>query len=80
MSSYTHTATISDMKAGGIAECGDIALDVNANAISYTDQNADATDAYVKYELATPASDSVRMPASLPIEDFSLDDILAEFK
>ena len=73
VSSYTHTATIADMKAGGIAECGDIALDVNANAISYTDQDADATDAYVKYELATPASGTVAMDGSLPIEDFSLE-------
>ncbi len=71
--SYTHTATISDMKAGGIAECGGIALDVNANAISYTDNNQSATTDYVKYELATIATGTVSISSALPIEDWGLE-------
>ena len=71
--SYTHTATIADMKAGGIAECGDIALEVNANTISYTDQNEDATTDYVKYELATAASGTAAVSSHLAIEDWGLE-------
>ena len=72
VTSYTHTATISDMKAGGIAECGGLALEVSANVISYSDQNSAATTDYVKYELATVATGNVSA-APLAIEDWGLE-------
>ena len=70
--SYTHTAVIADMKAGGIAECGSLNLEVNANAVSYTDSLPDATSDYVKYELATVAQGNVSA-AHLAIEDWGLE-------
>ena len=70
---YIHTATIAGMKAGGIAECGDIELTINANTISYQDNNADATTDWVKYELATPATGQVTISPSLTVEDWGLE-------
>lgn len=73
VTSYTHTATISDMKAGGIVECGELALEVNANVVSYTDQSSAATTAYVKYELATVATGTVAVSNAVTIEDWGLE-------
>lgn len=70
---YIHEATIADMKAGGIVECGDIELTVNGNVISYADTNAAATDSYVKYELATAATGNVTMSNALTVEDWGLE-------
>lgn len=70
---YTHTTTIADMKAGGIAECGGIGLEVNANAIAYTDMNEAATTDYVKYELATVATGTVAVSSAMTIEDWGLE-------
>lgn len=75
VTSYTHTATISDMKAGGIAECGDISLEVNANTISYTDQSNSATTDAVKYELATVVTGTQPADPDIVIEDFGLDEL-----
>lgn len=73
VTSYTHTATISDMKAGGIVECGELSLEVNANVISYTDQSSVATADYVKYELATVATGTVAVSNAVAIEDWGLE-------
>ena len=73
ISSYTHTTTIADMKAGGIAECGELQLEVNANTISYTDQSSEATTEFVKYELATVATGIVAVDAAVTIEDWGLE-------
>ena len=70
---YVHEATIDDMKEGGIAECGDIELLVNGNVISYTDANATATDAWVKYELATAVTGTVSISNALTVEDWGLE-------
>ena len=75
VTSYTHTATIADMKAGGIVECGDISLEVNANVVSYTDQSTTATDGFVKYELASVATGNVTIDSSLAIEDWGLEEL-----
>ena len=70
---YVHEATIDDMKEGGIAECGDIELLVNGNVISYTDANTTATEAWVKYELATAVTGTVSISNALTVEDWGLE-------
>lgn len=70
---YTHSATIANMKAGGVAECAGIALEVNANTVSYTDGSQAATNEYVKYELATVATGTVAVDSALKIEDWGLE-------
>ena len=49
---YTHTATIADMKANGIAECGSLALTVNGTTIAYTDNSSESSGDYVLYQLS----------------------------
>ena len=70
---YLHEATIADMLPGGIVECGDIELTVNGTTISYTDENAAATDNYVKFQLATAATGTVSLSNALTIEDWGLE-------
>ncbi len=73
---YTHTATITDMAEGGIAECGAISLDVTLNVVSYTDENSAATTDYVKFELATPVTGTVSVSPELNIEDWGLEELV----
>lgn len=70
---YTHTATISGMKEGGIAECGQLQLEVTLNVVSYTDSNSAATTDYVKYELATEATGTVNVSPTYNVEDWGLE-------
>ena len=70
---YLHTATISDMMPGGVAECGDIELNVNTNIISYTDDSDTATTDWVKYELATPVTGTVTISPAMTVEDWGLE-------
>lgn len=70
---YTHTATITAMKLNGAVECTGIALVVDGNTISYTDNSSSATDAYVYYELATPAAGNSNLSNELTVEDWGLE-------
>ena len=70
---YIHTATISDMKSGGVVECGSIELNVNTNIISYTDDSETATAEWVKYELATPVTGTVTISPDMTVEDWGLE-------
>lgn len=71
---YIHTATISDMKAGGAAafETLGITLLVDGTTISFTDQNETVENDYVKYELATETTDTVSVSSSFNVEDWGL--------
>lgn len=71
--SYTHTATISSMKADGAASMGNIALTINGQTISYTDNSTTASDAYVIFELATAANGTANLATHLGIEDWGLE-------
>lgn len=70
---YTHTATISGMKHGGIVECGNIQMSVLLDTVSYTDENSSATEDYVKYELASPVTGTVNISPSYNVEDWGLE-------
>lgn len=70
---YTHTATISAMLPGGAVECGSLNLSVSETAVSYTDDQENATSDYVKYELATQATGNVNISNALTIEDWGLE-------
>ena len=71
---YTHTATIATMAAGGVVVCGNISFIVDGTTISYTDANAEGTTDWVKFELATPATGQVTIsPALASVEDWGLE-------
>lgn len=71
---YTHTAEIATMAAGGVVVCGNISFIVDGTTISYTDANAEGTTDWVKFELATPATGQVTIsPALASIEDWGLE-------
>ncbi len=71
--SYTHSATISAMKAGGAASCDSATLTVEDNVVSYTDNNADATTDYVYYELATEVTGNVSIAPNVDVEDWGVE-------
>ena len=70
---YTHTATIAQMKQNGVAQCGQLALTVNGTTVSYTDSSAEATTDYVLYQLATAANGTVEMSNDYAVEDWGLE-------
>lgn len=70
---YTHTATIADMKANGIAECGSLALTVNGTTIAYTDDSSAPTGDYVLYQLSEPVSVIVEQDNAFSVEDWGLE-------
>ena len=70
---YTHTATIADMKANGIAQCGSLALIVNGTTIAYTDNMSAPTGDYVLYQLSEPASGIVEQGNAFSVEDWGLE-------
>lgn len=70
---YTHTATIADMKANGIAQCGSIALTVNGTTVSYTDNQSAPTGDYVLYQLNEPVSGIVEQDNAFSVEDWGLE-------
>lgn len=70
---YTHTATIAQMKQNGVAQCGTLALTVNGTTVSYTDSSAEATTDYVLYQLATAANGTVEMSNDYAVEDWGLE-------
>lgn len=70
---WLHEATIADMKAGGVVECGELALTSAGQTVSYTDRNEDATTAYVKYELATVVTGSVAVSPLMKVEDWGVE-------
>ena len=70
---YTHTATIAQIKQNGVAQCGQLALTVNGTTVSYTDSSAEATTDYVLYQLATAANGSVEMSNDYAVEDWGLE-------
>lgn len=70
---YLHEATIDSMLPGGIVECGDIELAVNGTTVSYTDNNDTATTNYVKFQLATAATDTVELENAMTVEDWGLE-------
>lgn len=72
---YTHSATISQMKSGGSAELksSGTRLSVDGQTVSITNESSTAPTGYVKYELATPATGSVSVSTTeLDIEDWGL--------
>ena len=71
---YTHTATISGMKAGGAVafETLSVTLLVDGTTISFTDQNSTVQNDYVKYELATEATGTAAVSSSFQVEDWGL--------
>lgn len=71
---YTHTATIGTMKADGTAVFATTgqALSVSGTTVSYTDQNADGSTDYVKFELATPATGTAAVSSTFAVEDWGL--------
>ena len=70
---YTHTATIADMKANGIAQCGSLALTVNGTTIAYTDNQSAPTGDYVLYQLSEPVSGIVEQDNAFSVEDWGLE-------
>ena len=70
---YTHTATIADMKANGIAQCGSLALTVNGTTIAYTDNSSESTGDYVLYQLSEPVSGIVEQDNAFSVEDWGLE-------
>lgn len=71
---YTHSATISGMAAGGVVVCGNINFVVDGTSVSYTDENAEGTADWVKYELATQVTGQVTIsPVLNHIEDWGLE-------
>jgi len=71
--SYTHSAVISGMKSDGEARCPGVVLSIDGTTVSYTSASATPTDAYVFYELATPATGTASISPSLAIEDWGLE-------
>ena len=71
---YLHTATISGMKQGGNAAFQNeaVVLSVDGQTVSYSDQNETALTDYVKYELATAATGTVDIAATLNVEDWGM--------
>jgi hypothetical protein len=71
---YTHTADISAIKAGGAAqfETANIGLAVNGTTISYTDTNATASTDYVKFELAAEVTGTAAISSEFACEDWGL--------
>ena len=70
---WLHEAVISGMKAGGVVECGELALTSAGQTVSYTDRNEDATTAYVKYEYATVATGTVAVSPLMKVEDWGIE-------
>ena len=71
---YTHTATITAMKANGGAALDGKVLTVTGQSVSYTDDTATGSTDYVRYELATPATGTASLSTHLSIEDFGLEE------
>ena len=75
---YLHTLNISGMKADGVAkiEGSQQHLTVSGTAISYSDTNEQAISGAVRYELATPATQSVTLAKT----SYTLNDCGLEIK
>lgn len=71
---YTHTATITAMKANGGAALDGKVLTVTGQSVSYADDTATGSTDYVRYELATPATGTASLATHLSIEDFGLEE------
>ena len=71
---YTHTATITAMKANGGAALDGKVLTVTGQSVSYADDAATGSTDYVRYELATPATGTASLTTHLNIEDFGLEE------
>ena len=73
--SYTHTATISDMKDNGVAEFenDNVVLTINGQTISFTDNNATVTTSdYIKYQLAAETTGTASVSTALTVEDWGV--------
>lgn len=72
---YTHSVVISGIKSDGLAELysDSTPLTVNGTTVSYQDTNAEATEDYVKYELATQATSNVNVSSVLTLDDWGLE-------
>lgn len=69
---YLHTANISDMKSGGMAEfeAASIALTVSGTTVSYSDGNATASTDYVKYVKNVPVRTTYALDTRFAVEDY----------
>lgn len=73
---YTHTATISTMLAGGSAYLADgTELVVDGRVASITNDSATAPTGYVYYNLATPATGTGTADRRAAMEDWGLEEI-----
>lgn len=74
---YTHTATISTMLAGGSAYLADgTELVVDGRVASITNDSATAPTGYVYYNLATPATGTGTADRRAAMEDWGLEEII----
>lgn len=70
---YRHSATISDIKSGGVAETlTGISLEVNDTEVSFVDNNA-TCELAIKYELATVATGTVSQSNQYQPNDFGIE-------
>ena len=71
---FTHSATITGMATDGAAEFFSTGarLTVVGTTVSYTDDNAESSNDYVVYELATEATGTVNLDTDLDVEDYSI--------
>lgn len=73
---YPYTATVSTIKAGGLAEfegANKPAISVDGTTLTYYSESDTADTAYVKFELATTATGNVSLSNQLTIEDWGLE-------
>jgi len=73
---YPYTATVSSIKAGGLAEfegANKPAISVDGTTLTYYSESDTADTAYVKFELATTATGNVSLSNQLTIEDWGLE-------
>lgn len=74
---YTHTATISTMLAGGRAYLADgIELVVDGQVVSITNDSATAPTGYVYFNLAKPATGTGTADRRAAMEDWGLEEIV----
>ena len=72
--SYTHSAVISTMLTDGSAQLEDkTPLNVAGTTVSYTDDQAEPTEQYVEFQLATVATGRENISPLCDIEDWGLD-------
>lgn len=74
---YPYTATVSAIKAGGLAEfegTGKPVISVSGTTLTYYGESGTALSDYVKYQLATPATANKNIPTAVSaLNDWGID-------